>query len=186
MMEHFLAAPAVLELFATHYQTQAPLPPALLEAHRASRSTFQAIDLHSRLTLSMLDQIYHSSIVGEPGFNSTNSLKDLESATGIVPPVPGTAWQTGFGHLHSYGAGYYSYVFGRCVTEQIWNKVFRSAPTSREAGERLREHVLKWGGSRDPWKCLGGLLEDERLTKGDEQAMKIVGDWVTSSSRKSK
>ncbi|KAK3807709.1 MAG: hypothetical protein J3Q66DRAFT_379188 [Benniella sp.] len=183
MMEHFLAAPEVLDLFATHYQTQAPLPKGLLEAHQASRSTFQAIDLHSRLTLSMLDQLYHSGIVGDSGFSSTKSLNDLESTIGIVPPVPGTAWQTGFGHLNSYGAGYYSYVFGRCVTEQIWDKVFKSAPTSREAGERLREHVLKWGGSRDPWKCLGGLLEDERLMKGDEEAMKIVGDWVTSTSK---
>lgn len=177
LMEHFLADPAVLGLFATHHQTGAPLPAGLLMAHQANRSTFQAIELHSQMSMAMLDQVYYSTVVGDPHFNSTASLEELQQATGLVPPVPGTAWQTGFGHLYGYGAGYYSYLFGRTVTGQIWDKVFRSSPTSRTSGERLREHVLKWGGGKDPWECLGGLLEDERLTKGDQEAMKIVGDW---------
>ncbi|KAF9188863.1 Mitochondrial intermediate peptidase [Haplosporangium sp. Z 767] len=177
LMEHFLADPAVLGLFATHHQTGAPLPAGLLMAHQANRSTFQAIELHSQMSMAMLDQAYYSTLVGDPSFNSTKTLEDLQRATGIVAPVPGTAWQTGFGHLYGYGAGYYSYLFGRTVTGQIWDKVFRSSPTSRSAGERLREHVLKWGGGKDPWECLGGVLEDDRLMKGDQEAMRIVGDW---------
>ncbi|KAI8602851.1 mitochondrial intermediate peptidase [Dissophora ornata] len=177
LMEHFLADPAVLGLFATHYQTGAPLPAGLLMAHQANRSTFQAIELHSQMSMAMLDQVYYSTIVGNPGFNSTKTMEDLQSLTGIVPPVPETAWQTRFGHLYGYGAGYYSYLFGRTVTGQIWDRIFRTSPTSRNAGERLRDHVLKWGGGKDPWECLGGLLEDERLMKGDQEAMRIVGDW---------
>ncbi|KAF9439305.1 Mitochondrial intermediate peptidase [Entomortierella beljakovae] len=182
LMEHFLADPAVLGLFATHYQTGSPLPAGLLMAHQANRSTFQAIELHSQMSMAMLDQTYSSEVVGNPTFNSTKSLEELQSSIGIVPPVPGTAWQTGFGHLYGYGAGYYSYLFGRTVTKQIWDKVFRASPTSRSAGERLREHVLKWGGGKDPWECLGGLLEDERLMKGDQVSMRIVGDWGTKKS----
>ncbi|KAG0252520.1 Mitochondrial intermediate peptidase [Mortierella polycephala] len=168
---------SVLGLFATHHQTGAPLPAGLLMAHQANRSTFQAIELHSQMSMAMLDQAYYSTLVGDPSFNSTKTLEDLQRATGIVAPVSGTAWQTGFGHLYGYGAGYYSYLFGRTVTGQIWDKVFRSSPTSRTSGERLREHVLKWGGGKDPWECLGGLLEDDRLMKGDQEAMRIVGDW---------
>ncbi|KAG0375185.1 Mitochondrial intermediate peptidase [Mortierella sp. AD032] len=181
LMEHFLADPAVLGLFATHYQTGAPLPAGLLMAHRANRSTFQAIELHSQRSMAMLDQLLYSPVVGSHDFNSTAVLEDLQRSTGIVPPVPGTAWQTGFGHLYGYGAGYYSYLFGRTVTSQIWETVFRSAPTSRSAGERLREHVLKWGGGKDPWECLGGLLEDDRLMKGDQESMKVVGVWGTKT-----
>lgn len=180
LMEHFLADPAVLGLFATHHQTGASLPAGLLMAHQANRSTFKAIELHSQMSMAMLDQLYYSTVVGEPGFNSTATLEKLQAATGIVPPVSGTAWQTGFGHLYGYGAGYYSYLFGRTVTGQIWDKVFRNSPTSRASGERLRENVLKWGGGKDPWECLGGLLGDERLTKGDQEAMRIVGDWGTT------
>ncbi|KAI1314337.1 Mitochondrial intermediate peptidase [Mortierella claussenii] len=179
LMEHFLADPSVLGLFATHHQTGAPLPAGLLMAHQANRSTFQAIELHSQMSMAMLDQLYYSPIVGSAAFNSTKTLESLQSSIGVVPPVPGTAWQTGFGHLYGYGAGYYSYLFGRTVTGQIWDKVFRTSPTSRQAGERLRENVLKWGGGKDPWECLGGLLKDERLSRGDQEAMRLVGDWGT-------
>ncbi|KAI7822648.1 hypothetical protein BC939DRAFT_397710 [Gamsiella multidivaricata] len=182
LMEHFLADPTVLGLFATHHQTGAPLPAGLLMAHQASRSTFQAIELHSQMSMAMLDQLYYSTVVGDPAFNSTKSLEDLQRDIGIVPPVPGTGWQTGFGHLYGYGAGYYSYLFGRTVTGQIWDKIFRSSPTSRASGERLRENVLKWGGGKDPWECLGGLMGDERLMKGDQESMRIVGDWGTKKS----
>ncbi|KAF9570998.1 Mitochondrial intermediate peptidase, partial [Lunasporangiospora selenospora] len=48
LMEHFLADPSVLGLFATHFQTGAPLPAGLLMAHQANRSTFQAMELHSQ------------------------------------------------------------------------------------------------------------------------------------------
>ncbi|KAG0297173.1 Mitochondrial intermediate peptidase [Dissophora globulifera] len=177
LMEHFLADPAVLGLVAAHHQTGAPLPAGLLMAHQANRSTFQAIERHSQMSMAMVDQLYYSTLVGDAAFSSTKTLEDLQRGTGFVPPVPGTAWQTSFGHLYGYGAGYYSYLFGRTVTGKIWDRVFRSSPTSRSAGERLREHVLRWGGGKDPWECLGGLLEDERLTQGDEEAMRMVGDW---------
>ncbi|KAG0235485.1 Mitochondrial intermediate peptidase [Actinomortierella wolfii] len=185
LMEHFLADPTVLGLFAKHYKTGAPLPAGLLTANEANRSTFKALELHSQMTMAMLDQLYYSPIVGQPQFNSTAVLEQLQAATGVVPPVPGTAWQTGFGHLYGYGAGYYSYIFGKTVTGQIWDQIFRASPTSREAGERLRQHVLKWGGGKDPWECLGGLLQDERLCKGDQEAMRVVGDWGTTRSMSS-
>ncbi|KAF9977952.1 Mitochondrial intermediate peptidase [Actinomortierella ambigua] len=180
LMEHFLADPTVLGLFATHYKTGAPLPAGVLTANEANRSTFRALELNSQLMMAILDQVYYTSVAGTSTFNSTGVMEYLQRKLGVVPPVPGTAWQTGFGHLYGYGAGYYSYVFGKTVTGQIWNKIFRASPTSRDAGEKLREHVLKWGGGRDPWECLGGLLEDERLCKGDQEAMRIVGEWGTT------
>jgi len=36
---------------------------------------------------------------------------------------------------------------------------------------------LKWGGGRDPWKCLAEALEDGRVENGDDKAMTIVGSW---------
>ncbi|CRK16369.1 hypothetical protein BN1723_010950, partial [Verticillium longisporum] len=39
------------------------------------------------------------------------------------------------------------------------------------------ENLLKWGGSRDAWRCLSDTLQDERLKEGDEKAMAIVGSW---------
>jgi len=47
----------------------------------------------------------------------------------------------------------------------------------REAGERMKQEFLKWGGGRDGWKCVAGVLQEEKLAAGDEQAMRMVGRW---------
>jgi len=98
--------------------------------------------------------------------------------------VEGTAWQTQFGHLYGYGATYYSYLFDRAIAGKVWATLFMDGPDgalSREGGEVLKEKVLKWGGGRDPWEMVGDVVggrEGERIAKGDEKAMGIVGGWL--------
>ena len=53
-------------------------------------------------------------------------------------------------------------------------------PLSREAGQKLRDGVLKWGGGRDPWEMLGDLLggkDAEMIAKGGVDRMRAVGNW---------
>jgi intermediate peptidase len=41
----------------------------------------------------------------------------------------------------------------------------------------MKESVLKWGGGRDPWKCLADVLGDGNVESGGKEAMGIVGSW---------
>jgi intermediate peptidase len=72
-------------------------------------------------------------------------------------------------------------LFDRVLAKRIWQVVFESGNdgkgTSRESGERMKEHVLKWGGGRDPWRCIADVLGDGRVEHGGEAAMGIVGSW---------
>jgi len=81
-----------------------------------------------------------------------------------------------------------SYNFDRVLAEHVWKVVFTSggkgAALDRANGEQLKENLLKWGGSRDPWRCLAGTLRDERVADGDEKAMALVGSWGTRSTFK--
>ncbi|CAI4216716.1 unnamed protein product [Parascedosporium putredinis] len=53
-----------------------------------------------------------------------------------------------------------------------------SRPTSPPGEWRVAQgKLLRWGGSRDPWRCLADTLSDERIAAGDEKAMAIVGSW---------
>lgn len=83
--------------------------------------------------------------------------------------------------MHSgYGATYYSYLFDRALASKIYKDVLSPDPLSRDAGHRLREEVLRWGGGRDPWEMLADLLggEDaELISKGGVDRMKAVGNW---------
>lgn len=188
LMEHFCADPTVLSLFARHYETDAPLPFELVAEKLNVFKRFEASERENQIILAMLDQEYHSSKAGRPDFDSTAIYHKLQREHGRLPPdAPGTRWQGFFGHLFGYGSTYYSYLFDQTLSERVWRVVFSGGQNGgaldRANGERLKENLLKWGGSRDPWRCLSDALQDGRLANGDEKAMALVGSWGAKDGR---
>lgn len=189
LMEYFAADPTVLALFARHHQTDEPLPYELVAERLRASKRFEGSDTENQIILAMLDQELHSSRALSPDFDSTTIFHNVQRAHGNLPAdPPGTRWQGFFGHLMGYGSAYYSYLFDRVLAEHVWRVVFSSgrggAALDRANGERLKENLLKWGGSRDPWQCLAGTLRDERVAEGGEEAMALVGSWGTRSTFK--
>lgn len=188
LMEHFAADPTVLSLFARHYETDQPLPYELVAEKLALDKRFAGSDTEHQIILAMLDQAYHSSLPLSPSFDSTQVLHEIQRAHGVLPPdPPDTCWQGLFGHLAGYGSTYYSYLFDQVLAERIWQVVFKSglngASIDRANGERMKERVLRWGGGRDPWRCVAEVLDDGRVDGGGEEAMRVVGSWWGAAGR---
>lgn len=182
LMEHFAADPTVLSLFARHWKSDRPLPFDLVAERVRLSKRFEGIDTEHQILLAMVDQAYHASDVTSPNFSSTAAFHDIQARFAHGPrDPPGTCWQGFFGHLHSYGSTYYSYLFDRVLAERVWRVVFGAGEgrgaVSRENGERVKEGLLKWGGGRDAWTCLADTLRDDRLAPGDEKSMALVGSW---------
>jgi mitochondrial intermediate peptidase len=188
LMEHFAADPSVLRLFARHWKTDEPLDYEMVAERISVAKRFEASDTEHQIMLAMLDQAYHSPQVASPSFDSTKVYHELQNrlSNGADEPAD-TCWQGFFGHLHGYGSTYYSYLFDRVLAERVWRVVFAGglggAGLDRGNGERLKERLLKWGGSRDPWRCISDALGDGRLAGGDESAMSLVGSWGIRDER---
>ncbi|KIR96819.1 mitochondrial intermediate peptidase 2 [Cryptococcus deuterogattii 2001/935-1] len=193
LMEHFVSSPVILSTFAFHHATGEPLPIPVIEAHLALNQSLSALETHGQITMALLDQKYHTLRHGQDDFDSTAIWFQLQQEIGVIQPVPGTAWQTQFGHLYGYGATYYSYLFDRAIAGKIWSTLFHRPGVpqaydqraegilTREGGELLKEKMLKWGGGRDPWEMIGNVIggvEGEELSKGDEKALALVGSWT--------
>ncbi|SPO00952.1 related to mitochondrial intermediate peptidase precursor [Cephalotrichum gorgonifer] len=188
LMEHFAVDPTVLGLFARHWKTGDALPYGQLAAKVRLSNRFEGLDTERQIILAMVDQAYHSPAAGSPSFDSTTVYHQVQAEYAVGPKDdPSTSWQGFFGHLHGYGSTYYSYLFDRVLAERVWRVVFKAgeggAAVSRENGEWLKENLLKWGGGRDPWKCLADTLKDERIAEGDEKAMAVVGSWGLKEGR---
>ncbi|PSN62843.1 mitochondrial intermediate peptidase [Corynespora cassiicola Philippines] len=185
LMEHFASCPEVLALYARHWDTDKPLPMAALEQRLAIDTRTQPAETEAQILLAMLDQAYHSDLPLHSGFNSTAVYHQTYNKHASIPEPQGTAWQGFFGHLYGYGATYYSYLFDRAIAGKIWGDVFQRVggvasargSVERENGERYKNEVLRWGGGRDGWKCIAGVLGDARLAEGGEKAMEEVGRW---------
>lgn len=183
LMEHFAADPDVLSLFARHWETDAPLPYEMVAERLAIDRKGQGAETETQILLAMLDQAYHSSLPLSMGggFDTTRVFHDVYDNYGSIPEPRETSAQGFFGHLVEYGGTYYSYLFDRAIAGKVWKEVFRGGQNggavSRDAGERFRKEVLSWGGGRDGWRCVAGLLGDEKLKDGGKEAMEEVGRW---------
>ncbi|MCJ1397688.1 Mitochondrial intermediate peptidase [Xylographa trunciseda] len=185
LMERFATDPSVLALFARHWETDAPLPYEMVAAGLEGERRSDASDTETQVLLAAVDQAYHSELVLRDGaaFDSTAVWHALSARWGSVPEAPGTKWQGFFGHLVGYGGSYYAYLFDRAIAAKVWESVFRGGregqAVERENGERFKREVLRWGGSRNGWRCVGGVLGEEgrALEEGGERAMQEVGRW---------
>jgi mitochondrial intermediate peptidase len=171
LMEHFLNSPTVLSLFDVNGAL------TLGQTGNHHEDPCRSIDTHTQIILAAIDQLYHSPEVLKPTFDSTAALAHLYNTRGLIPYVPGTSFQTQFGHLFGYGATYYSYLFDRAIASRLWRSVFSQDPLSRETGEKYKREVLRYGGGKDPWNMVAALLSAPELESGDAEAMKEVGRW---------
>lgn len=179
LMEHFASDPTVLSLFARHWESNAPLPYEMVAEKLAHDRRGQCIETEMQVLLAMLDQAYHADL--PDSFDTTRILHDIYNRYSSFREPAETTAQGFFGHLIEYGGTYYSYLFDRAIAGKVWKEVFQSGrdggAVSREKGQRFRDEVLKWGGSRNGWSCLSALLRDERLEAGGPEAMAEVGRW---------
>lgn len=193
LMEHFATAPEVLSLYARHWQTDAPLSESMMRSMALDRtahgSIYGAVENEAQILMALVDQAYHSAPPGS-AINSTAVYHDVFSKHSSLPdPADAqspTSWQGFFGHLYGYGATYYSYIFDRAIANKLWEDVFQGgkAAVDREAGERYKNEVLRFGGGRNGWHCVAGVLGESnpsnsngRLVEGGDEAMREVGRW---------
>ncbi|KAK4992964.1 Mitochondrial intermediate peptidase [Elasticomyces elasticus] len=181
LMEHFASAPDVLALYARHWETDVPLDLGRIKECLEIDKRGAGAEVESQVLLAMLDQSYHSALPRSSAFDSTRTYHDIYSQYSAVPEPAGTSWQGFFGHLFGYGATYYSYLFDRAIAQKVWKEVFAGGKSSidRDAGEQYKKEVLRWGGGRDGWRCVAGVLgrQGEALGEGGEEAMAEVGRW---------
>ncbi|MCJ1273437.1 Mitochondrial intermediate peptidase [Puttea exsequens] len=180
LMEFFAADRSVLNLFARHWETDAPLPYELVDESLQKRKRGQGLQTETQILYSLLDQAYHSADVTSD-FDSSKVLFNVYDHYGSLREPRDTFPQGFFGHLVEYGGSYYSYLFDRAIAGKIWRELFRGGNEGggidRAAGEQLKEEVLSWGGGRNGWECISGVLGDERLKNGGKEAMEEVGRW---------
>ncbi|PKY05918.1 metalloendopeptidase family intermediate peptidase [Aspergillus campestris IBT 28561] len=193
LMERFATEPAVLAMYARHWETDAPLSESMMRSMEQDRtahgSIYGAVENESQILMALVDQAYHSLPAGG-AIDSTHIYHQVSSAHSTLPDPsdsqPPTSWQGFFGHLYGYGATYYSYIFDRAIANKMWEDVFQAGQASvdRSAGERYKNEVLRWGGGRNGWECVAGVLgsgnpanADGRLVEGGDEAMREVGRW---------
>ncbi len=145
MLEHWVWNGDVLRRFSRHYQTGEPLPDELLDALVRAKNLSSGIGALRQIFFSALDFAYHS-----PGFegDTTARLRELYAITSFPYPE-NTHFQSGFGHLFGYDAGYYGYLWSRVFGDDMFTRFEAAGVLDRATGLDYRRKILERGGSVD-------------------------------------
>jgi oligopeptidase A len=154
IMENWCSEREALDLFARHYETNAPLPSVLLERMNAAR-TFRAANMQMRqLGFAAVDLALHIDYTPEKDGDLMLYAREILAKHAVAPFPEDYAMLAGFAHLFGhpvgYAAGYYSYKWAEVLDADAFGRFKAEGVLSRAVGQEFRDHVLSRGDSADP------------------------------------
>lgn len=179
LIETYARDPSFLSrILARHYVTGAPMSDRTALHLAQSRNDFRGIETRTQIVHSLFDQALFGPDPCSPslgGKTSTEAFDALHRENGVAHAAAGTThWHSRFGHLVTYGAGYYGYLYAQVFAADIWASCIASrgngndndnggggGTTSREGGTKIWKEMLVHGGARDPNEMLRTVLGRE-------------------------
>jgi peptidyl-dipeptidase Dcp len=164
LFEHWLEVPEILQAYARHAETGAPMPQALMERLLATRTFNQGFATVEYTACALVDLDLHG--LGQPGALDVSGFErdDLERIA-----MPGEIVMRHrlphFQHLFSgggYAAAYYSYLWSEVLDADAFEAFVDTGDAFDPAtAKRLREFIYGAGNLRDPaeaYKAFRGRL----------------------------
>jgi peptidyl-dipeptidase Dcp len=149
--------PEILQNYAKHHQTGAPIPAELVAKIEAAKKFNQGFATTEYLSATLLDQAWHQLAPAE--VPAADGVVAFEAAAlkryGVdFAPVPPRYRSTYFSHAFAggYSGGYYSYIWSEVLDADTVEWVKTHGGLLRANGDHLRSLMLSRGGSEDALK----------------------------------
>jgi peptidyl-dipeptidase Dcp len=168
--EHWALDSTVFANYAKHYQTGQPMPRALVDKIKASRTFNQGYATTESLEAMLLDMAWHTLPAGAPlqpvDSFETAALRRFDIANPLIPPRYRSSY---FAHIWDggYAAGYYAYLWSEVLDDDAYAWFIEHGGLTRENGQRFRDMVLSRGHTQE----LGALYRAFRGRDPDVSAL---------------
>jgi peptidyl-dipeptidase Dcp len=151
--ESWLPSRPVLDRFARHYQTDAPIPADLIAKLEAAKVFRKGFDVTEYLASALIDMKLH--LAGDADIDPDAFEKTELAKLDMPAELPMRHRTPQFQHIFSsdsYSAGYYSYLWAEVLALDAV-EAFREAPGGlydKPTAKKLHDHVMAVGNSVDP------------------------------------
>ncbi len=166
MLEEFFRDGALLARFAHHYQTNEPIPAALVDRMNRAGAFGRADGVRTQLFYTAYSLDTHRL---DPGTLDLEALLK-EDYRRFLPYewVDGNRLYTSFTHLTGYSSNYYTYLYDKVIALDFFRE-FAAARTGQDllagtVAARYREQVLEPGGSKPGKELVRAFLEREQTS----------------------
>ncbi len=163
MFENWVWDADVLATFARHYETGKPFPDDLLDGMIRARYLGSGMAAERQFFYGLYDLTCHLNPDGD--VDTTQLGLDLWDPAGedveLYDPVPETYFQSAFGHLTGYQAGYYGYQWSLVYACDMFQRFKELGMLSPDAGMYYRRKILSRGGTTDGMNLVRDYLGRE-------------------------
>ena len=154
LLEHWLSTPEVLNRYAVHYKTGAPIPAALVDKIVKAKAFNQGFATVEYLSSALLDMKIHLAASPETRIDPDTFERKTLNALDMPKAIVMRHRTPQFHHIFSsdgYSAGYYSYLWADTLTADAYEAFTNaSGPWDAAVAKRLRDFVFSVGNSIDP------------------------------------
>lgn len=152
LLEHWVSTPEVLDKFARHFKTGAPMPKALAAKIEKAATFNQGFNTVEYLSAALVDMKLH--LAGSATIDADAFERDTLKAMNMPAEIVMRHRTPQFSHVFSsdgYSAGYYSYLWSDTLTADAFNAFGEGkGPYDPAVAERLRKNVFSVGDTVDP------------------------------------
>jgi thimet oligopeptidase len=159
-LENFCWEYPTLKIFAKNYKTGMVLPDTLFEKLKATRHVLDGSSFMQQLYYGLIDFTFEDKYDSIKGMDLTSVSKSLQRIT-QVPFLDGTHMIASFGHLNSYGANYYGYLWSLVFAQDIFSVFEKNGVMDAKTGERYRKEILEVAASEEEMDMLRNFLGRE-------------------------
>jgi peptidyl-dipeptidase Dcp len=151
IMENWATDPAVLKMYARHYQTGEPIPDELIAKINESEKFNQGFITVEYLAAAFLDMDWHT-------LTQISEIDPLEfekyslGRIGLIPEIVVRYRSPYFKHIFSggYSSGYYSYIWAEVLDADAFQAFKEKGLFDPQTAQAFRQNILATGGSEDP------------------------------------
>ena len=155
MLENWVWDYETLRRFAVNAEGQ-PIPEALVQRMNRARGFTEAFDDQRQLGFSAVSLAYHLRAPGDTDL--TEIYRTAFDAYSPVPMPAGVHPQDSFGHLTGYSAIYYTYMWSKAISSDLFTAFERSGLRDPATARRYRDLVLARGSSRPAATLISDFL----------------------------
>lgn len=159
MFENWVWDADILKTFAKHYKTGEAIPADLVTGMVAAKNLGSGMAAERQFYYGLVDLTYHMAQNGE--IDTTKVAHELSGQIEMYPPVAETFFQSAFGHLNGYQAGYYGYQWSLVYACDMHQRFRELGMLNPDAGKYYREKILSRGGSLNEMELVRGYLGRE-------------------------
>lgn len=147
LLEEWAWSPEVLQGFAKHVDTGAPIPADLVKKMKAADEFGKGVSLMRQVFYTAVSFYLHEA---DPATLDLRAYADeLFAKYSPFPPLKGGAVYANFGHLMGYSALYYTYQWSLSIAKDLFTRFHKEGLMNPATDKAYRQAVLEAGGTQD-------------------------------------